>query len=125
VEWKGIVRGFIAQESWIMDGNYAGTLAERAKAADTIFYFDIPRLRCILGVLKRRVQKKRVDRIKGCPERIDLEFLKWIWNYRKVNHPRVMALLQEWSKNKEVIIFKSHKNAHQYLRNCSHSERTS
>lgn len=36
LEWRKIVEGLIVRDSWIMDGNYSGTLDLRIKACDTV-----------------------------------------------------------------------------------------
>ena len=32
--------------------------------------------------------------IEGCPERIDLAFLFWVWNYRERTKPKVVSILK-------------------------------
>ncbi len=35
-EWREIVLGLVQRESWIMDGNFSGTLEQRLEACDTV-----------------------------------------------------------------------------------------
>ncbi|ERG66649.1 hypothetical protein M467_05080 [Exiguobacterium chiriqhucha RW-2] len=71
----------IERDSWIIDGNYGGTLDLRVDAADTIVFLDLPRTVCTYRVLKRMLKyrgKTRPDMGPGCEERFDPKFLKWV-----------------------------------------------
>lgn len=80
------IRQAAACPRWIMDGNYNRTLEQRLERADTVIYLDFPRMVCLWGVFKRlltNLGKVRPDMPEGCPEKVDLEFLRWIWNFNK------------------------------------------
>ncbi len=77
-EWRALVEELAGRDSWILDGNYGGTLDVRLTAAGTIIFLDLPRMTCIWRVLKRSVQsrgRRRPDSALGCPERFNREFL--------------------------------------------------
>ena len=60
----------------------------------------------LLGVLKRVIKgygKTRSDMGGNCPERLDFEFLKFVWNFNQNNRERYLKLLSEQS-DKNVII---------------------
>ena len=85
-EFDVILREEIAKEKWIMDGNFDRTISERLERCDTVIYLDFSRITCLMGVLKRVIStygKVRPDMGEGCPERIDLDFLKWVWDFNK------------------------------------------
>ena len=106
-EWESIVEGLIAKDSWIMDGNYGGTLDTRLAAADTIIFFDFPPFLCIWRAFKRRIKfhnRSRSDMTEGCNERIDWAFLKWIYNYRRDRKPGIMQKLHATKPGKTIII---------------------
>src|SRR3982751_1716212 len=52
-EWRTMVDELLKKDSWIMDGNYGGTLDIRLEAADTVVFLDISRLICLWRILKR------------------------------------------------------------------------
>lgn len=82
----------ISHESWIIDGNYSGTIDIRLKAADTIIFVDLSRWVCVIRVLKRRFQyrsKTRPDMAEGCEERVSLQFMKWVWEYPEKQKPKI------------------------------------
>ena len=102
-------REALAQEKWIIDGNYDRTMGERAKYCDTIIYLDFSRAACLMGVAKRVLTsygRVRPDMAEGCPERFDLEFIKWIWDFNKNNREKTYRLLNE-TEGKETIVLKN------------------
>ena len=113
----------LAQEldkgSWILDGNFNRTMPQRMAKCDTVIYLDFPRLTCLLGVMKRILTtygKVRPDMGDGCPERFDLEFLQWVWNYNKNNREKIYQLLDE-ATHAQKIILKNRYAVKQFLKN--------
>ncbi|MCA1031458.1 DNA topology modulation protein [Bacillus timonensis] len=105
-------------EAWVFDGNYSGTLQIRLQAADTIIFLDFPRLLCLYRVLKRRWMyhnKTRPDMAEDCPEKLDLQFLKWVWSYPSAKKPGIMEELKKLPSDKKVYILKSPKEVEQFL----------
>lgn len=102
---------------WIMDGNYNRSMAPRAAKCDTIIYLDFSRFACLLGVTKRILTtygRVRPDMGEGCPERVDLEFLKWVWNYNRKNRERNYRLLNE-SVHAQTIVLKNRRMVKGFL----------
>lgn len=109
-EWQQTVKDVIKKDSWILDGNYSGTLAMRIEACDTVIFLDTPRLICIYQVLKRIALYKRdgrPDMAEGCDEKLDLKFLSWIWSFSKRSKPRIKKLLKQFESEKKIITLKS------------------
>ncbi|ACT00998.1 DNA topology modulation protein [Paenibacillus sp. JDR-2] len=124
--WVGVPRQeqiivqneLVNREEWIIDGNYGGTLDIRLNAADTIIYLDFPRLLCMYRAVKRSIQyrnKTRPDMGAGCKEKIDLQFLKWIWEYPNTKRPEIINKLQQLSEEKQIVILKSPGEAKRFL----------
>ena len=112
-EQKAVQEELVSHTSWIIDGNYGGTIDIRLQAADTIIFIDLPRWICMIRVLKRRFQyrnKKRMDMAEGCKERVSLEFLKWVWEYPDKQKPKILEKLKRLSNEKKIIILKSPKD---------------
>ena len=107
----------MAKPQWIMDGNYNRTLPERVKYCDTIIYLDFSRMACLLGVLKRVITTYgtvRPDMGEGCPERFDLDFLKWVWNFNRKNRESNYRLLNE-TQHAETIVLKNRRMVKRFL----------
>ncbi|MEH7236807.1 topology modulation protein [Bacillus sp. JJ1562] len=106
----------LAKGSWIIDGNYSNTFELRTKQADTIVYLELPRYQCLYRVLKRYVKhigKKRADL--GCTEKIDWEFIKFIWTTYKPRIHKMQERLNRLSKEKTVIILRGTKEINGYI----------
>src|SRR5688572_10638339 len=52
-EWSETVTELISRDSWIIDGNYSGTLEMRIRRCDTIVFLDLPRLLCLWRIVQR------------------------------------------------------------------------
>lgn len=108
----------LEKDRWIIDGNYNNTLEKRLSRCDTVIYLDYPVILCIFSVLKRFVKnigRTRYDMADDCPEKIDLGFLKYIWNFDKKLKNKYYNML-EAEKDKNVFIFKSRKKADKWLK---------
>lgn len=107
----------IRKPQWIMDGNYNRTLPQRLEYCDTVIYMDFNRAACLMGVLKRVLTtygKVRPDMGEGCPERIDFEFLKWVWNFNKNKREKYYRLLNE-AQGVNTIVLKNRRMVKRFL----------
>jgi adenylate kinase family enzyme len=105
---------------WVMDGNYMGfgAGALRRQLADTVIWFDLPRHVCMTGIMKRIIAsygRVRPEMAPGCPERIDLEFIRYVWAFRQQQRPKLLEFFQGLRADQDLICFNSHKQADDYL----------
>jgi len=108
-EWRVIVRELISSDSWVMDGNYTSTLKIRSAAADTIIFIDIPRRLSYLRVISRFLRfrgRTRPDLTENCPEKIDWDFIRWIWDYPHTRKPVILRFLEKLKPTKDVIVLR-------------------
>ena len=116
-EFDRVHEAALAEEKWIMDGNFDRTIPRRLERCDTVIYLDFSRFACLLGVVKRVLTtygKVRPDMGEGCPERMDLDFLKWVWNFNKNKRERIYGLLKE-AEGVQVIILKNRRMVKKFL----------
>jgi adenylate kinase family enzyme len=109
-EWRSKVENLVKRDSWIIDGNYSGTLDVRLAACDTVVFLDLSRTVCLRRVLKRFFKYRggsRPDVTEGCREKIDFEFVRWIWTYPTRSRPKVLKLLDENSPGKNIVRLRS------------------
>ena len=101
------IRLELQKPQWIIDGNYNRTIPERIKYCDTVIYLDFSRWACLGGVCKRVLTsygKVRPDMGEGCPERIDWEFLRWVWNFNKNMREKNYRLLNETDGIEKIVL---------------------
>jgi len=116
-EWEQMQKGFIEGDEWIIDGNYGKSLEMRMNASTHIIFLDLNRFVCLLSIIKRRIQnhgKTRIDMQEGCTEKIDWEFIKWVWNFPKRSRPNIVSLLNA-HQDKKIITIKSRKETKKFL----------
>lgn len=117
-EWATIIKDVVKKPSWIMDGNYGGTLDIRTAEADTIVYLDYSTVKCLFRVCKRIIKhhgKTRPDMTDGCPERFDLEFLHYVAVFNFVKRKGILRRMKEVETEKQCFIFKNDADASQFL----------
>jgi len=117
-EWRAKVAALAARERWIMDGNYDSSLDLRLPRADTVVWFDYPMLRCLRRAMWRAVTGYRCvrpDMGEGCPERFDLEFLRYIWTFNARERPRVVASLARFGRHIDPVVFRRDDDAARFL----------
>lgn len=113
----------LERSRWIVEGSYRAILyEERIEKADTIIFLDYNRFLCLWRVIKRRIMyngKTRPDMGKDCPEKLDLEFLRWVvWDCRK-KRKKVYSELEQIrnaDKNKKIYIFHRTRQSEKFLK---------
>lgn len=116
-EFDEKLEAILAGGRWIIDGNYNRTMPRRLCRCDTVIYLDFSRWACLWGVLQRQLMYRgnvRPDMAPGCPERVDREFLKWIWNYNRDNRVRNGTYLASAGHARRIVL-KSRKEVHDFL----------
>ncbi len=117
-EWHARVEQLATGASWIMDGNYGGTLDLRLAACDTIIFLDMPRGLCLWRVFKRQIAslgRNRPEMPSGCPERFSWQFVEWIWTYRTRRRPDILARLHAIDSAKQVFVLTSERETQDLL----------
>lgn len=106
------LKDVLTRDRWIIDGNYGSTMELRIKECDTVFFLDYPLDICLEGI-RQRQGKPRPD-MPWVDTENDEEFLEFIRNYNTESRPKVIKLLNKYSE-KNIVIFRSRKEADEYL----------
>lgn len=117
-EWLRTVDALLAADAWVMDGNYGGTMARRIAAADTVVFLDLPRAVCLWRAVGRRIRyhgRTRPDMADGCPERLEAEFLRWIWRYPRDKRPGVLRMLEAAAPTTRVVVLRTPRQVERFL----------
>ena len=100
--WREQVTALAALPEWVMDGNYSSTYDVRMARADSLVWLDYPRHVCVRRVLLRTLRdygRTRPDLPEGCPERLDLAFLRYVWGFPRKHRPRIVAGIEQFGSH--------------------------
>jgi adenylate kinase family enzyme len=100
-EWVAFQRELLAADRWIVDGNYDATLELRAELADTIVFLDLPRRVCLTRAVRRF--RSPILQAPGCPQKVDAQFLRWIWDFPDRSRPRLLAVLGTYAATTRIV----------------------
>jgi adenylate kinase family enzyme len=114
--WRVVQSRALEGDQWIVDGNYGGTFEIRFERADTIIVLSPSRWRCIGRALRRSMANRgRAIQAEGCPERLDLHFLKWVWRYPVDSRPSLDAAISPYRSSREVVELRSTAQVSRFL----------
>jgi adenylate kinase family enzyme len=119
-EWEKNVGELLKKDSWIMDGNFGGTMEMRLAACDTAIFLDLPRTVCLYRVFKRWLTYRntnRPDMTEGCNEKIDLEMLRWVWTFPQRAKPQIEKRLEKIKGEKTIIRLRSSQEVEEFAAN--------
>ena len=108
VEFDALLDAVLLGEEWVIDGNYLRTLPRRLERCYAVVLLDYPRRVCLFRALRRILSwrgRTRPDMAADCPERLDGEFVRWIWEFHRTQRPQVLELLDGWTG--ELRVFRS------------------
>ena len=109
-DYRARVTAIVNQGRWIIDGNYSNSFDLRMPRADTIVWVDQPRRICMRRILWRALSqlgRTRADVAPGCPERFDLEFFLYVWNFNHDSRPKIIEGLAEHGDHAKLVYLKS------------------
>lgn len=95
------------EERWIFDGTGPSSFDIRLPRTDIVIWVRMPRLLCLWGVTTRWLRwigRTRPEMAPSCPEKIDWEFLRYVWTFDDRYAPIVEASLVQ--NGPEVPVFR-------------------
>ena len=107
-EFQAEVARLAALPAWVIDGNYVDTIGPRFRTADMVIYLDVPSWLSVLRIVARTLvhyRKVRTDSAPGCPERLDIGFLRFAWSWNRIRRVRNLALVEGFTGRK--LVFRS------------------
>ncbi len=119
-EFRAALDAAVAGERWILDGNFLrdDDVDPRFGRADTVVFLDLPRSICLWRAVRRSLRERRhprADLPEGCPEAVDLPFLRWVWRYPRRNRPDVLGRLAALDAHVAVHRLRSRRDVRRYL----------
>ena len=119
-EFDKRITEIFSESSWIIDGNYKRTIEMRLKECDTVFLFDLPTEVCLQGATER-IGKGRYD-LPWIETELDEEFKRFIEEFPNTTLPYIYELIDKYKDGKQVVVFKSRKEAESYLKTYESKE---
>lgn len=117
-DWRKRVCALAGASEWIMDGNYSNTYDVRMPRADTLIWLDYPRSVCLRRVLLRTLTgygRTRSDLPESCPERFDLAFLRYVWNFPDKYRPRIANAIGRFGGHLRIAHLRRDRDAEGFL----------
>lgn len=109
------LKPILAQEEWILDGNYHQTLELRLERCTDVFFLNLPREVCVRG-MKERIGVVRDDIPWVESEEDAEELIEWTKDYEEKTRPIELELLKKYPKI-NVVEFSSQSEMDEYLKN--------
>ncbi len=86
------------EEKWILEGALLKVVRRYVSKSDLIIWMRPNRMVAIYRILKRVVTnygKVREEFAPGCYEKLDIAFLRWVWNYPKNKNAELEKIFRE------------------------------
>jgi adenylate kinase family enzyme len=112
-EWVAFQCRLLGGDRWLVDGNYDATLELRAERADTIVFLDLPRRVCLTRAVRRF--RSPILQAPGCPQKVDAQFLRWIWDFPARSRPRLLAVLGTYAATTRIVKLRSAADVRTFL----------
>ncbi|MEF0942350.1 AAA family ATPase [Rhizobium sp. BR 362] len=109
-EERALIAAKVAEERWLIDGTAPSSFDLRLPRTELVLWVRVPRWLCMWGALSRALRwlgRSRPDMAPGCPERIDWEFLRYIWDWERKFAPKVLAGIAQHAPDVPVLQLKS------------------
>ena len=116
--FRAKVRELVVAPEWVMDGNYSRTFDIRMPRADTLVWLEYPRSTCFVRALSRALcnyGRVREDLPPGCPEKIDVPFLRYIWDFPVKHRPRIIEGIGQYGHHLRLVRLSSARAEDEFL----------
>ena len=118
-----MVEDFLARDGWVIDGTYPGFYYDRRMAeADQILFLNLSRIICFCQAVGRYFRyrgRERESAPKGCREKMDWEFVRWLlWEGRAGKHRAIFRRVCDQHAEK-VIVLKNRAEIRRFLASLS------
>lgn len=117
-EQEAVVANAVSGSKWIVEGDHIRTQPRRFAAADTIIFLDFPQWICLWRTVKRFLQNRgcsRAGMAAGCPERLNLTLLRWVWRYPQDNRAQVRENITRWGGGCRVVTLRGSQEVRRFL----------
>lgn len=117
-EQRALIAKAIEADRWVMDGTNQSSFDIRLARTQVMIWVRMPRWLCLWGVFSRWLKhagRTRPEMTPGCPEKIDREFLRYVWNFDRTYVPVITARIEEHAPRMPVLMLKSRREMRRLL----------
>lgn len=115
-EWEALLDRLVAEDAWITDGNFEGTLERRLRRADTILVLDASLPLSLWRTVRRRLSRReRPDLAPGLEEKLNLALFRLFARYRREVRPQLLELVRRHARGRQVIVLRRRADARALL----------
>lgn len=125
-EKRAMVAEVHALDSWIFEGGMSATWPERLARADTLIWLDLPLARRSWRIGKRWLHyrgRPRPDLPAGCPEKIDAEWVGYVWRTRATGRAKCAALHAQAREDQKLFHLRSQRAINGFLHGLRYAVR--
>ncbi|MCG5214816.1 P-loop NTPase family protein [Streptosporangium soli] len=115
-KFEAAQRALVADQRWVIDGNYNSTLRVRLEACDTVVMMDVPTWAALWGIVSRQVRYGRGQHGAGVYNRIHWGVVKYVATYRRQMRLKVLAKIERFARGKTVIYLTSRRHTRRWLK---------
>jgi adenylate kinase family enzyme len=116
--WAATQCRLVRGDAWIIEGNYASSIAIRLAAADTVVHLDLSTRACLAGILRRRLRHRgRSAPETGVHDRVNRAFLRFVWSFRRTRREALIRLIEQHAPQATVIRLTSRRDVRRFV--CS------
>ena len=115
----------VAQEAWIIEGQFKHTLDAFLQVADMIIFLDLPLLLCLYRILKRHFRytgKSRPELGEKYPEILTLNFMWRVLKFSIYTRVEVLKKIDQYAQGRKVIILCTPRQVKRFLSKFQISE---
>jgi adenylate kinase family enzyme len=127
-EWLATIQALIANDRWILDGNYQDSLPLRLTRADVAVFLDLPTSVCLWRAARRGVWRALGD-LHSLPARVqqetprlglsfDWRFVDKVLRFRRRERPALLRLFGQHGADCRVVRIRSRREASEFLSLC-------
>ena len=117
-EQRARIAEAVKQERWIMDGTNPSGFDVRLPRSEMVIWVRMPRLMCLWGVFRRWLAyrgRTRPEMTPGCPEKMDVDFVHYIWNFERRHAPLIIENINAYGRDIPVVELKSRRDMRRLL----------
>ena len=104
----------LAQDAWIIDGNYNRTMERRMAACDTVFVLDYPVDICLTGAAARVGQVR--EEMPWTDTELRPDLAQYIRDFPSTQLPHVYELAAQYAQGRRIVVLHSRDEADAWLR---------